>query len=422
MPDVGLSKELVDFYEKHNVNIQASSSTDVCRFVRLNPRFQRAETLDLLQEELGEDSKVVPVNWLDNETYGFYAIPGTFSISSSACFQSGRIYAMDISSGAAVAALLSSTYDKGSSAHTDVETKSEHSTRILDLCCCPGLKLCMIADLAKDSAVVGVDVHEQRLSLCKKIVQKYHLDPETRGNQSETSLKPSIRLYCQDGTTFGSPDVDTNLIFDSGVAAEDFAQRGTRKRMNKSARARERKRLKQVASNEWYSTPSQIQTDGTNAQTEGASGTARFRLFDKVLVDAECSTDGSLKHVEQKIKALSSGEAKNELLTDPQQLADLVDLQKRLISNGFHLLKPGGKMVYSTCSLSVDQNENVVQYLLETFKQSFIIPVSFPEAKSKLVSEGKITGTIRFLPNVGDADSKALFGGGFFLAKIGKSS
>ena len=67
-----------------------------------------------------------------NERFGFYAVPGDFSVAQSKVFRSGRIYGMDVSSGAAVAALL-----------------SDHAPdlRVLDLCCSPRLKLCMIADL-----------------------------------------------------------------------------------------------------------------------------------------------------------------------------------------------------------------------------------------------------------------------------------
>ena len=56
-------------------------------------------------------NKPVPVGWLD-KSWNFYAIPGDFSLSSSQCFLSGRIYGIDISSGAAVAVLLTDTYDK----------------------------------------------------------------------------------------------------------------------------------------------------------------------------------------------------------------------------------------------------------------------------------------------------------------------
>jgi 16S rRNA C967 or C1407 C5-methylase (RsmB/RsmF family) len=219
-------------------------------------------------------------------------------------------------------------------------------------------------------------------------------------------------MYCQDGTTFGMLDDDENnmnLVFDSQVAAEEYQQRGKRKRMNKSARARERKRLKEAAL-----TDSICSTKDEYEQTESIPV---MKLFDRVLVDAECSTDGSLKHVEKKLR--ESTEATNLLLTDETQLAGLVDLQKRLIASGFRLLKPGGTLVYSTCSLSADQNENVVQWLLQQSRDAFLIPVHFPLAKSKLVAEGSVQGTVRFLPNLAQ-DSSSLFGGGFFLAKFGK--
>lgn len=54
----------------------------------------------------------------------------------------------------------------------------------------------------------------------------------------------------------------------------------------------------------------------------------------------------------------------NEALTDKTKLKELTDLQKRLLRIGFMLTKPGGVVVYSTCSLSTEQNKNVVSWLL----------------------------------------------------------
>jgi hypothetical protein len=130
------------------------------------------------------------------------------------------VYGQDVSSGAAVAALLSDQYDYDNDTNTDTppvdanatvfatNTKAEHETvrlaaskteessfRVLDLCCSPGLKLCAIADwlamnksntnsdtvgsMKKPSTVVGVDISESRTALCKRIVTKYHVDPDT---------------------------------------------------------------------------------------------------------------------------------------------------------------------------------------------------------------------------------------------------
>ena len=356
--------------------------------------------------ELGEDrGSLVPVPWLD-ERFGFYAIPGTFSLSQSNSFRHGRIYGMDVSSGAAVAALLS-----------DQDTPA--NARVLDLCCSPGLKLCMIADLlSAGSTVIGVDISEQRLSVCKRIVKKYHVDPSTSGY--DESERARIRFYCADGTTFGSKP-GPNLVFDSFIAMEDQKVAGKRRRMNKSARARERKRLKQLSFLD-------VQSSSTAPEQDDQASIA-VEPFDYVLVDAECSTDGSLKHVQQRaLKSCtndnSTADVGNTTLTDPKQLQSLVELQKGLILSGFRLLKQGGVMIYSTCSLSTDQNESVVKWLLETCKDAVLVPVEFSLAKGNLIVTGSLKGTVRFLPGAAIATNgghdTTLFGGGFFLAKIGK--
>jgi len=155
-------------------------------------------------------------------------------------------------------------------------------------------------------------------------------------------------------------------------------------------------------------------------------------LFDRVLVDAECSTDGSLKHLEQKIRKSIANRSndsventliENETLEKKDKLSELVNLQRKLILSGFRLLKSGGVMVYSTCSLSKEQNEDVVSWLLEEVKpNAFILPVSFPDASAtSIVKEGFLEGTVRFKPCVGvECSTFKVYGGGFFLAKLGK--
>ena len=497
---VVLSNELKEFYDSHNVNVGCAATTIIPhRFIRLNPRYDSNETLKLLTKELQQDvvdvggaPNIQKVPWLDNR-WGFYALPNTFSIANSPCYQTGRIYGMDVSSGACVAALLTNAYDKqnGNDHPTNQEdlsttngSSSSSSFRVLDLCCAPGLKLCTMADYfhannkttestttgtkPTTTTIIGVDVSESRIALCKRIIQKYHIEDDS---SSESSSPPSsspkildsknehstasktnmaevdIRLYCQDGTTFGRQDRSTtNLVFDSNVATEEYQQHGgKRKRLNKSAKGRIKKRLRQLAQLDWN--PNDVEEAHDHNKTnerEEEPPVPYIKLFDRVLVDAECSTDGSLKHLEQKIKdkklAASSPVSEtdattdaaitpttNLLLTDQTQLMELVNLQKKLIESGFLLLKPGGIMVYSTCSLSEEQNEHVVQWLLDSYpEEASIIPLHFPLASSpgaissdNMVTEGKLQGTIRFAPNL---DPSKLFGGGFFLAKIVKKS
>lgn len=440
-----LDSALKEFYDEHNVEIStllaahsnneatSSASPFRYRFVRLNPRYDVVDSLHLLKEELnGVDPIHVP--WLPEDT--FYALPADFSLSSSACFQSGRLYGMDVSSGAAVSALLSDKHDTASRSTSSKEKDDVPAVRVLDLCCCPGLKLCAIADrVPPGSIVIGVDISDQRMALCSKIVQKYHIEHATRGAPASSSSPPDVKiqLYCQDGTTFGTLGLEQNLVFDSRVAFEEENSRGTRKRKNKSARARERKRLKQLVAEEFFAgqnnsedTSTLTTTDDDNNPQGGKSSrtgpVTPVSLYDLVLVDAECSTDGSLKHLRESLKEAteSSPQTSNLLLTDKGKLAELLDLQRRLLASGYRLLKPGGTLVYSTCSLSQDQNEKIVQWLLDECSDAYSIPVQFSVAKSsKLVVEGSLAGTVRFYPNLGQ-EADALFGDGFFLAKLGK--
>ncbi|MGA3044817.1 MAG: transcription antitermination factor NusB [Bryobacteraceae bacterium] len=73
------------------------------------------------------------------------------------------------------------------------------------------------------------------------------------------------------------------------------------------------------------------------------------RRFDRVLIDAPCSGTGTLAH---------NPEIKWRLR--PEDLADLHARQVALLEQGRHALAPGGVLVYSTCSLEREENEDVV--------------------------------------------------------------
>lgn len=90
------------------------------------------------------------------------------------------------------------------------------------------------------------------------------------------------------------------------------------------------------------------------------------KLYDKVLVDAECTHEGSLKHL-QKFESQWGWETFKARVLDTH--THLEELQRSLADNGVRLLRPGGKLVYSTCSFCRSQNEAVVQWLLERHPQ-----------------------------------------------------
>jgi 16S rRNA (cytosine967-C5)-methyltransferase len=82
---------------------------------------------------------------------------------------------------------------------------------------------------------------------------------------------------------------------------------------------------------------------------------AEFRSpYDRILVDAPCSALGTLRsHPEIKWH-------RNE--TDIKRLGHL---QKQIIDQVAHYLKPGGVLVYSTCTLTKEENEDIVEDFLE---------------------------------------------------------
>ncbi len=73
------------------------------------------------------------------------------------------------------------------------------------------------------------------------------------------------------------------------------------------------------------------------------------RCFDRILVDAPCSGTGTLGR---------NPEIKWRLT--PEDLADLHARQSALLGHALALLAPGGLLVYSTCSLEPEENDEVV--------------------------------------------------------------
>src|SRR3989338_7880247 len=132
--------------------------------------------------------------------------------------------------------------------------------------------------------------------------------------------------------------------------------------------------------------------------------------FDKVLLDAPCSTEGFVRKRPDALKGWH-----------PNLVLKKSHVQKQLIERAFSVLKPGGVLVYSTCTLSPEENEEVVDFLLRKNGNAQIEKIFFPGFKFRpgLVSyknrrfHSSLDKTVRVLPQ--DNDSEA-----FFIAKIRK--
>ena len=78
-----------------------------------------------------------------------------------------------------------------------------------------------------------------------------------------------------------------------------------------------------------------------------------INTFDKIILDAPCSGSGMFRK-ENKMKEDWSY----------QKVLKNVEIQKSLILIAYNMLKPGGTMVYSTCSFSYEEDEEVIEHLL----------------------------------------------------------
>jgi NOL1/NOP2/sun family putative RNA methylase len=86
--------------------------------------------------------------------------------------------------------------------------------------------------------------------------------------------------------------------------------------------------------------------------------------FDRILIDAPCSAEGTIR----KSKAVLSH-------WGTRNIQRMSRLQIGLVVSAFRALRPGGSMVYSTCTIAPEENEMVVSYLLEKFPEAEILPV-----------------------------------------------
>jgi len=78
------------------------------------------------------------------------------------------------------------------------------------------------------------------------------------------------------------------------------------------------------------------------------------KMFDKILIDAPCSGTGVIRrHPDIK------------LLRKPRDVSEVTKIQALILDNLWALLKPGGELVYATCSVLKDENENQINAFLQ---------------------------------------------------------
>ncbi|MDP3966482.1 MAG: RsmB/NOP family class I SAM-dependent RNA methyltransferase [archaeon] len=130
--------------------------------------------------------------------------------------------------------------------------------------------------------------------------------------------------------------------------------------------------------------------------------------FDKILVDAPCSGEGTLR-----------SSPKTYLMWNPKTIKSLSKIQKQLTKNAFLTLKKNGEIVYSTCTHAPEENEEVVDFILNEFKNEIeIIDFTLPvKTRPGLVEwEGKqYDKRVKLSKRIYPQDNNTE---GFFVAKF----
>lgn len=132
--------------------------------------------------------------------------------------------------------------------------------------------------------------------------------------------------------------------------------------------------------------------------------------FDGVLVDAPCSATGTIRR-----------HPDVAWLKQDSDIAALTALQQRLLQKAITLLRPGGTLVYCTCSLEPEEGEQVVAALLASEAGIRRVPISATEVAG-LTDIVTPSGDLRTLPCHLPHDDPTLGGlDGFYAARLTRS-
>ena len=138
---------------------------------------------------------------------------------------------------------------------------------------------------------------------------------------------------------------------------------------------------------------------GINVLLADARKLDDYLSFDKILLDAPCSGSGTIYL-----------EDNNLLKNFTEELVERsVKVQYELLKKAANILKIGGEMVYSTCSILQDENEDNILKIIKDNKLE-VVPIDESFSKKLSVLPSKIKGTLCVCPN-------ELYEG-FYIAKL----
>ncbi len=131
--------------------------------------------------------------------------------------------------------------------------------------------------------------------------------------------------------------------------------------------------------------------------------------FDAVLLDAPCSSTGTIRRHPDVAWLKSAAD-----------ITKLAGVQRRLLDRAVALVKPGGTLIYCTCSLEREENENIVADLLARDDSVRRVPLAAADVfgRHEFITAN---GDLRTLPcHFPDADSRLAGLDGFYAARLVK--
>lgn len=122
-------------------------------------------------------------------------------------------------------------------------------------------------------------------------------------------------------------------------------------------------------------------------------------FFDRIIVDAPCSGEGMFHKEEAALTEWS-----------PENVEMCAKRQKEILACAVNMLRPGGVLVYSTCTFAPAEDEEMVEWLLKTYPELELLPI---DTQVLRISEGSLSGTGRIWPHMQRGE-------GHFVARLKK--
>jgi len=153
-------------------------------------------------------------------------------------------------------------------------------------------------------------------------------------------------------------------------------------------------------------------TNGIIIKKDGIALCKRLKengfLFDKILVDAPCSGEGTLRSSPITYQ-----------MWNPNTIKILSRIQKGLLESALEILKPNGELVYSTCTHAPEENEEVLNFALKNFDvkiEKINLPVKASPGITKWMDKEYLQDvklSCRLYPQNSNTE-------GFFISKVRK--